>query len=252
MNLLDRLLAASVLLLAIWLALLLWKTRMHWRFPFFFIYVLSIVVIEGTRFCVIGQYRTLFFVFWISEAIYAVLGVLALFEVFRKVFFGFYMGFAWFRALFPATALLALAIAIWAAYRNPIAGASRIIIIVLFFGLAVNFMRLCLFGLFGVVAAAFRLKRWRFAQLGIILGFGIAALGSTAAFWARSEFGTKLQTFAKYAPPVAYILAIVVWLLTFLYPEPEPKWVSAANIRQLTEEIREDTAALKRFLDKNK
>jgi len=247
----DKILTLVVPTLGVWLAALILKERLHRRFPFFFTYVLSLVLIGIVRFSVISHYRTYFFVFWITEAVYAILALLALFEVFRKVFLGFYLRSAWFRALLPSTAILAIAIVAWAILRNPVAGAGRLISFVVFFGLAVNFMQLCLFGLFGLLSAAFPL-RWRFAPLGILLGFGIAALGGAAAFWARSVFGTKLETFAKYAPPVAYILATLVWLATFLRPEPEPKWVSATTLRELLEGIQQDTIAMKKFLDKTK
>jgi len=247
----DRILPFVGPLLGTWLAALILKTRLHLRFPLFFTYVLSLILIFVIRFSVIGHYRIYFFVFWISEAVYAILALLALFEVFRKVFLGFYLRSAWFRALFPGTVLLAIGLVAWAILRNPVAGAGRLISFVVFFGLAVNFMQLCLFGLFGLLSAAFPL-RWRFAPLGILLGFGIAALGATAAFWARSVFGTRLEIFAKYAPPVAYMLAIAVWLATFLRPEPEPKWVSATTLRQLLEGVQQDTATMKKFLDKTK
>lgn len=249
MNLLERLLLASAVLLAVWLVVLLQKSGMHRRFPCFFSYLNCIVVLDTVQLCVTGSYRTYFFVYWASEAIFALLGLLALFEIFRKVFLGFYLRARWFRALFPGTAILAITLVVWVILRHPVAGAGRLISFVVFFGLAVNFMRLCLFGLFGIVSAAFPL-RWRFAPLGILLGFGIAALGGTAAFWARSVFGTKAESFAKYAPPVAYIVAVVVWLLTFLNPEPEPKWTSAVTLRDLLEGIRQDTTTMKKFLDR--
>src|SRR5215471_7987373 len=251
MEIMDKILTLVGPILGVWLAGLILKTKLHLRFPFFFAYVLSFVLIGIVRFSVISHYRTYFFVFWITEAVYAVLALLALFEVFRKVFLGFYLRSAWFRALFPGTVLLAIGLVAWAILRNPVAGAGRLISFVVFFGLAVNFMQLCLFGLFGLLSAAFPL-RWRFAPLGILLGFGIAALGATAAFWARSVFGTRLEIFAKYAPPVAYMLAIAVWLATFLRPEPEPKWVSATTLRQLLEGVQQDTATMKKFLDKTK
>ena len=251
MTSIDKIPTLLVSLLGVWLAGLMLKTRLHLRFPFFFTYVVSFILIGFVRFLVIGHYRVYFFAFWISEAVYAVLALLALHEVFRRVFFGFYKQFWWFRALFPGTALLALAITIWATLRSPITGAGRLTVLVLFFGLAVNFMQLCLFGLFVLLSAAF-MRHWRFAPLGILLGFGIAALGGTAAFWARSVIGTKANSFAKYAPPVAYIVAVVIWLLTFLKPEPEPKWVSAVTLRELLEGIRQDTMAMEKFLDKTK
>lgn len=249
MTSIDKVPTLLVAVLGVWLAALMLRARLHLRFPFFFTYVLSFILIGVVRFSVIGHYRVYFLTFWISEAIYAVLALLALFEVFRKVFLGFYLRSVWFRALFPCTAVLAVTLVVWAILRHPVTGAGRLISFVLFFGLAVNFMQLSLFGLFAVLSATFT-RQWRFAPLGILLGFGIAAAGGTAAFWARSVFGTKAESFAKYAPPVAYIVAVVVWLLTFLNPEPEPKWTTAVTLRELLEGIQQDTTTMKKILDR--
>lgn len=126
MTSIDKILPLVVLALGVWLAGLMLKTRLYLRFPFFFTYVLSFILIGVVKFSVIGHYRVYFFTFWISEAIYAVLALLALFEVFRKVFLGFYLRSGWFRALFPGTAVLAVTLVVWAILRHPVIGAGRI------------------------------------------------------------------------------------------------------------------------------
>ncbi|HWZ43647.1 MAG TPA: hypothetical protein VNW97_09220 [Candidatus Saccharimonadales bacterium] len=236
--------------LGVWLAAIILKRQDHRTFPFFFIYIVCFVLVFVLRFAVVNDYRTYFIVFWISEALYAVFALLALHEIFRRVFMAFYVEL-WFKLLFPIVVVLALLITGWAAYHDPPAGASRLIRLVLFFGLAVNFMQVCLVSLFIFLADTFRL-RWRFAPLGISLGFAVSALGATAYYWVRSEFGTRFEALARYAGPVAYMLAIVIWLDTFLRPEPEPDWLSKVTPRELAAAIRRETELLKRFSERFK
>jgi hypothetical protein len=58
--------------------------------------------------------------------------------------------------------------------------------------------------------------------------------------WARSVFGTKLNVVWSYAHSVAYILAVILWLNTFLRPpEPEPQWRLKITPEQLLDEMRQ-------------
>lgn len=251
MHLWDRPLELIGPALAVWLAALIRKDRLHWRFPFFFVYVISIVLIAVVRFATVTRPWPYFVAFWSTEVVYAVLALLALHEIFRRVFFGFYAQFVWFRLLFPSVVVLATSFVMWRGLQSPAVQAPPLLRFILLFGIVVNFMQMGLFCMFVLVAAFFKLH-WRQAPLGISLGFAIAASGAVAGYWLRSEFGTKVEMFMQYIPPVAYLLGIAVWLLTFLKPEPEPSWVSIVNIEQVTEEIRQDTAAIKKFLERMK
>jgi hypothetical protein len=153
--------------------------------------------------------------------------------------------------LFPEVVLLALAITIWDAIYNPPFQASRLITVILLFGLALGFMKAAIFCLFISMARLFGL-RWRLAPLGIALGFAASAAGGLVAYWTRSEFGTRVEILAKYVVYAFNILAITVWLDTFLRPEPEPQWMSEVTPRQLAEAIRRETEFLKKFTDRQK
>ena len=251
MHIWDKLLALVGPVLAVCLAAVLFKRRLHLRFPFFFTYLISIALIAAVRFATLSRPWPYFVAFAVTEALYAVLALLALHEIFRRVFFGFYEQFLWFRLLFPAVILLALGIVLWGGLRSPPSQAVPLLGVILLFGIAVNFIQVGLFCMFWLVAAFFRL-RWLQAPLGISLGFAVSATGALAGYWLRSEFGTKAQIFIKYVPAMAYIVAIAVWLLTFLRAEPEPNWASVVNPEQLIEEIRQDTVAMKKFLEKIK
>lgn len=244
----DKILPLIALALALWLVSIFLKRRLYWRFPCFFTYIVSVLSVGTLRFSVGNHYRTYFEVFWVSEVIYAVLSLLALHEVFRQIFFGFYRQFPWFPLLFPAAVAVALAIVLWNTLHSPPVEASPLIGGILLFGIAVNLIQVGVFCMFMLVTALLDLP-WLDAQLGISLGFAVSAAGAVLGYWARSEFGTKLQTFSKYAQPVAYIVAMGVWLDTFLRPEPEPKSLTASLLRRMAEEVRRFTTFAKKLLE---
>jgi len=250
MGLIDKILLLIGPVLGAGLAAIILKRRDHQTFPFFLAYIVCFVLIGALRFAVVSDYRTYFVVFWSSEALYAILALLALHEIFRRVFMAFYVEL-WFKLLFPIVVVAAVVITGWAALHDPPAQASRLTRLVLFFGLAVNFMQVCLVSLFVFLADTYRL-RWRFAPLGISLGFAVSALGAMASHWVRSEFGTKFGVFTKYAGPVAFLVALVVWLDTFLRPESEPEWLSKATPGELAAAIRRETELLKKVSERLK
>src|SRR5262249_6626891 len=135
--------------------------------------------------------------------------------------------------------------------ESPPAQASPLINLVLVFAMAVNFVRIGIFLLFFLLVWLFSLRWWEYA-FAIVLGFAVSALGALAAYWLRSEFGTKFGIFAKYAPPVAYILSVLLWLAVFIRPEPERNWDMGIDRRQLLEEVRQYTRILAKLRERIK
>lgn len=245
------LLATGLLLQGFLLAVLL-RRRIYWHFPCFVLYTAYSVIATIALLATSPHYRLYLIAYWANEAGLALFSLLALHEVFRKVFFGFYAQFRWFRMLFPAAAILAILIVFWSTGYTQHQPFNQVTRLILIFGLSVNFMQIGLFCLFIAIAREFRL-RWQFAPLGILLGLTLAAFGSIFFYWIFSEFGTRFENFTKYFPPVSYILAIVVWLDIFFFrPEPGPGRLSAATLRQLAEEMRHDTMIVKKFMERFK
>jgi hypothetical protein len=165
------------------------------------------------------------------------------------VFLPFYTLWWWFRFLFPMTVGIAVIVQVRRAILNPPIQATPLIAAILSFSRAINWVEAALFGLFFVLALLLGV-RWRSYPFGIVEGFGLSALGALIAYGLRSEFGTKYGTFAKYAPPVAYIVGVLVWLDTFLrQPDPEVvhAWRERVTPEQLLAEAREYIAVLKKF-----
>jgi len=228
---------------------LLWR-KANRQFPFFFTYVSTSIFIGLFRAAVASNYLLYFEVYWTTEAIYIVLALLALHEAFRKVFAAFYEK-RWFWLYFPLVVAAIFAIAIAYGLLNPPVQASRLISLILMLGTAVSLVQVAIFGLFFLLVW-FHGIRWRDYPFGIVVGFAIIALGSLWGNWSRSVFGTKFNKFFGYAPAVAYIVAVIVWLDTFLRPPSEPKWSLRITPEQLLEEMRQSTKILQRLLGKKK
>jgi hypothetical protein len=238
MRRIDILIGLIGQVLNILLAAVLVRRKQHREFPFFFLYIVSSIFLLLVRLSVISNYRVFFMVSWGAAVIYVVLALLALHEVFRKVFAAFYEK-RWFWLFFP---LIVGAISVLAViYRlgSPPAQANQVISLIISLGMAVNLVQALLFVLFFALVW-FNGIGWRGYPFGIVMGFAAIAIVAFSVQWARSEFGTRLNIVSSYAPAVAYILAVILWLNTFLRPpEPEPQWRLKITPEQLLDEMRQ-------------
>lgn len=242
-------LVAPVLELA--LAVIFVRRKIYREYPFFFAYLISSICIGILRVSVGHIYRTYFVVFWATSGIYAVLALFVLYEVFNWFFFHLYRYWSWFWVLFPTSAVAVIGGSIWYSLVHPPFQASSVISFVLVFGIAVNFVQLGLFVLFFLLVRIFKLSPWEYA-FGIVVGFAAAAAGALLGYLLRSEFGTKFEPFARYAAPVSYIVAVMLWLAVFSAPERELQLPPGITRERLLEEVRRYNGYLDRFLEKFK
>jgi hypothetical protein len=230
------------LILTAWVATLIFRRKVHLEFPFFFVYLITSVVVSLLRLAVSWHYPTFFRVFWATEALYAVLALLTLHEVFHEVFQPFYMLWRWFRLIFPGMAALISLISIRNVLQHPpFQGSPRYLDVIFGFAYGVNQMEALLFGLFFALVLLLGVP-WRSYPFGIVEGFGITALGALIAYRLRFEFGTKYNSVAKYGPAVAYVAGILVWLDTFLRssnPEMVHAWREQITPQQLLSQARQ-------------
>jgi hypothetical protein len=250
MRTIDILLTLLEPIIGVCLVAVLARRRIHREFPFFFIYISSSIVIGLLRLFFRNNYPLFFKVFWTTEAIYILLGLLALHEVFRKVFAAFYKN-RWFWLFFPLVVIAIFAIAIAYNLGSPPVQASRLISLILTLGTAVSLVQIAIFGLFFVLVW-FHGIRWRDYPFSIVVGFAIIAVGSLWGNWSRSVFGTRFNRFFGYAPAVAYIIAVIVWLDAFLRPPSVPEWKLRITPEQLLEEVGEYSKIFQRFLGRRK
>jgi hypothetical protein len=251
MGKIDILIAVAAWAGAIALAVILIWRKLYREFPFFFSYVSSSALISIIRVSVSANYRLFFVVYWGTEAIYALLALLALHEVFRKVFKAFYKKW-WFWLFFPLVVTAISILAVIYRFGSPPVQANRMMSLIISLGMAVNLVQASLFVFFFVLVWLNGI-RWREYPFGIVQGFAAIAIGAFGAHWARSEFGTRFNVLSSYAPSVSYIVAVVLWLETFLRPpQPEPQWTLAITPQQLLEELRQYAKIIERLLGRRK
>jgi hypothetical protein len=189
--------------------------------------------------------------YWITEAFAVALTFVALQESFYLVFRTF-QSIPWFKLLFPGIGLLMLLVAILRALSHPVSQAIRLASALISLEIAVGFLQFGLFCLFILLVRFFHM-RWRQHAFGVVLGFGVESAGSLVAFLLRSEFGTKLDPVVRIAPPIAYIIAVLVWLATFLRAEPAqqvPEGLQALTPEHVVSELRRYTRAVKGILER--
>jgi hypothetical protein len=236
-------------ILTAWVAILVVRRKLHHEFPFFFTYLILSVIIPLVRLSVSGDYMMFFTVFWATEALYTLVALFVLYEVFHQVFLPFYMLWWWFRLLFPGAAVCIALLSVRNAMHNPALRNPRPMEIIFALATGVNYMEAGLFGLFFALVLLLGV-RWHSYPFGIVEGFGLYALGGMLGYGLRSEFGTKYTSIVKYALPVAYIVGVLVWLDTFLrQPDPEVvhAWRARVTPEQLLAEARGYITVLKRF-----
>lgn len=246
----DLLLSLVGLIAAAWLVIVLTQRKVFSEFPFFFLYVSFSVAFITLRLSVSDNYPIFFWVSWSTEAVYVVLALLALHEVFCRVFAAFYQK-RWFWLFFPVVVIAISTLAVVYRLGSPPAQANQVMSFIISMGMAVNLVQAFLFVLFFVLVW-FNGIGWREYPFGIVMGFAAIAVMTFSVQWARSEFGTKLNPVSSYAPAVAYILAVILWLKTFLRPpEPEPQWRLKITPEQLLDELRQYTRILGRLRGKS-
>ena len=189
------------------------------QYPFFFTYTVFAVAAEITKAYFYNPRSWAYFWFaWGVEALYAVLGFLAIFEVFRHVFEAF-NHLAWFKFLLPVTGFVMLGIAILIPIVHPALDTNPLLQGLFFLETAVRCLQLGIFFLIFFLARLFDLDYRQYA-FGIAAGFGIAAAGILLGTLVRTGGGLKFLMFSQYAPSVSYCLAVMVWLASFIRPEP--------------------------------
>lgn len=240
----DILLLVVSPLLGTWLGGVMVKRGLHREFPFFFSYIAALVVGDILKLAVFHNYTTYYYLYWTFEILYAALALLALHEAFHRVFHAFFRKYRWFWALFPAVVVLMVVFATVYAVQRPPMQVSRTTSLIISVEIGINVIQASLFTLFQGAMWFFRARRRAYA-MGIVDGFAIVA-AAAFAYALRSEFGRNFTLLVRYGPPVAYIMAQVLWLDTFLRPpEPRPQLPQGVTLEQALDEMAQSSEWLK-------
>lgn len=223
---------------------LLFRREVRRHFPVFFFFTLICLPVTVARLATTTNYTAYFFVYWWSNAVVLLLGLAALHEVFHWVYKGFYR-LRWFRLIYYGAIAVVLLVAGRNAMINPPVQAHPVIGLILDIGIAVNLLQIAIIALFSALVKPLDIEFRRY-PFGIASGFGISAMGPLLGYFLRSIFGTKLDSFAQYASSVAYILALVIWIMAFSRQEPKEKaWTPPMPPDEMLRMAREYLKALR-------
>jgi len=219
MRLLNLILLVATPITQLWLALLLLRRQVAGRFHWFFIYTAFSVIAALARTLVKGNVWHYFYVYWTAEAFYAVLGFLSIQEAFYWVFRPFYRWWWWFKFVLPGVGLVALLLAIIKGLLFPPIQTPPVLAFIFVTELAVRCLQGGIFALF-IALVRFHALPARTYAFGIALGFAVASFGILLTVLLRSEYGTKFARLLELTPSMTYIVAVAVWLMFFIKPEP--------------------------------
>jgi len=240
-----------VTFLQAWLLIALIRRRVLGRFKWFFFYTVFSIVAGIGEFAVRNRPWTYFYVYWAAEAVYSILGFFAIDEAFRRVFRNFYV-LRWFRFLLPGVGIVMLILAVVEGYFNPPVQAPWWLATIYVGEIAVRCLQVGIFALFVLLVRLYLLP-WQNYAFGISVGFSIAAFGMFTTVMLRSALGTKLMAL-QYVPAMAYLIAVLIWLASFIKPEPPNPYqglISPLTPEQLLVLLRSYTQELKGLLKKS-
>lgn len=205
---------------------LLVRRGLYKRFPVFFVYSLSILIITLVRFLGVGKPLEYFFVYWSTEAFYLVIACLAMLSVLKPLTQLEYVRHPWSRfMLFPLLVLIvasSLSMAMFKPIAKAAAGrfASGVYVFIILMCLAELLLFIVSFN------SRRRAIQWSQYELGILTGFGALTSLNLIAYFAlvlrlfRFNVGPQLEQIFQAFPVGAFIASAVVWVIAFWRPEP--------------------------------
>jgi hypothetical protein len=192
------------------------KQRSFKGFPWFFIYVAFAVGADTARLAanLTHNYNQYFYTYWTTEAGYALLGTLVLYEVFNVIFKNLTRTW-WMRVLFVVTVVIAV---VTNAARNTTIRANftdQLIGWILVGESSIRFLQVLFFVLLCALVPLIGL-RWRRQAFGIAAGFGLFATIALASTLKISHFVTRFTFVWGVTTLVGYSIAVLIWLFFFL------------------------------------
>lgn len=193
--------------------------RGQWRaFFFFFVYLSFSIVSTIVRLLVRNHAVTYSYVFWATEAVYAILSALVIFEVFRHVFIDFYASRT-FQVLLALAFALIVALTLAAPIRHHLE-VPTVYALILSANLGIRILQVAALVLFLGLAVFLNLRGRRY-ELGIVLGYGLFATVYLVALALRSQLGARYTWTLTVGHPIAYDCAVVIWFWAFRKSPPK-------------------------------
>lgn len=207
--------------------------KLYRTMPVFFCYTLFHVVQAAVAFMA-GRisYFAYFHFYWGSEFVDALLAMAVLQELFTNVFREHDGLRALGGVLFRWATLVLLALTVGVAVTASGTDSDRVIAGVVVLQRSVAIVQAGLL-VFLFIFCRFFGMNWRTVVFGIALGFGISATMQAAIAAVRAQMGPAGNAFYSLAQPLAYNIAIGIWVIYLLVPFRETKSVQLPDSKQL-------------------
>jgi hypothetical protein len=199
-------------------AVFLWRRKLHKQFPVFFVFLLAQVVNFAVLFPVwrTGNDTNYFWLFWLGEAVNAVLGFKVIHEIFLDVFRPYHTLKDLGTLLFKWAGVVMLLVSVVVAFSNSL-DRSPLVHALTTLQRSVRVVQLGLI-LFLLLFSRFLGVSRKQISFGISLGFGLFA-GVELLLMALSSGGLVTHKNLNLINMLTYIGAIFVWLGYSLSPE---------------------------------
>jgi len=236
-----------VVLLAVLLGLMV-RNRTFRTWPWFFAYVAYGVSADLARIVTHSYPRPFYFTWWLTDAGYALLGTLAMYEILRKVLRRLASSW-WTHLIFPAVVAAGVSLSVAHARYTP-PQVSGLLYYVVVGEIAVRFSQVLLFiGLAGFFwLSSFR---WSLRVLGISAGYGFYSAVALLITIKLSDIGRKYTFSWGVISLVAYCLAVLIWICAFTVSqehEHSPIKQAAVTPDQLRQDLEELSKKSRRLI----
>jgi hypothetical protein len=215
MSTLQQVLWWIALPLQVWLLWQIVQVRAFKVYPCFLTYTLFSVIATSLRYLVHNNEDNYFYIYWATEAIYAVLGIAVIYEVYQHVFRNL-LHLRGFRTVFPLVVLVTLALTISRA-GVPVANETWIMQMILASEMGVRMLQVAMFLVLTGMTRLLGLY-WRQHDFGISAGFGLYATFALFASTKFSEIGTTFSFWWSVLSVLSYNVAVLIWLWYFSIP----------------------------------
>jgi hypothetical protein len=184
--------------------------------PYFFSYAAFAVMADSARFAVHNHHNAYVATYWITEAVYDVLGILVMYEVLYVVLGGLARA-KWAKLILPF--LLFVGIGLSLAYRQAVPPRVTGLYVYIVLGeIAVRFVQVFVFASLVTLVPLIGL-RWRQYPFGVATGFGLYATVMLLTTIKFSDFGTRFKLLWGITSLVAYSVAVLIWIWFFSVPQ---------------------------------
>ncbi|HLJ26347.1 MAG TPA: hypothetical protein VKY85_06540 [Candidatus Angelobacter sp.] len=228
----------SLPVLAILAGALAWR-KAYREFPFFFYYIIAAEAVGlGRLFVYYYLSRSAYaYTYWVSDALITLFALLTTYELFLRRLFPRFHKTRFYRGLFPlAAVLLSILTAPIALQTNQL---HRLLVTLH----VLDFLRVAILLFFvGLMLAMGR--HWSRSEFAIALGLAVqaAVLLTTFAIWTKNP---DIHGLVDQLPTIAYDVACLIWLVTFLRPEQATPVLTAAVSPEILDQARKWEETLK-------